>query len=113
METSKLMTNIENEDDEKIRSREFLDTQDDGLALTRKWLVRHGHSQEEIADSRLMNGPRLDLDLILTTRTLTEGYVKILKWDHDYAEPDKEIYIIYTDYPMMNGTVRWRLEATT
>ena len=113
METSKLMTlpNIENEseDDERIRSRELLDTdtQDDGLTLTRKWLVRHGHSQEEIADSMmLMNGPGLDLDLSLTTRTLTEGDVKILKWDREYAAPDKEIYISYTDNPMVEVEAR-------
>ena len=37
---------------ERIKFKEFLDKQEDGLAVTREWLVRHSPSQEEIQDQR-------------------------------------------------------------
>ena len=63
METSQLMTitgtsevttsrpSIENEskDNDRIKFKEFLNTQDDSLAAAREWLVRNAHSQEEIS----------------------------------------------------------------
>merc|ERR1719317_569472 len=36
----------ESKEYEKIKFREFLDTQEDGLVATRQWLVRHAPSQE-------------------------------------------------------------------
>merc|ERR1711892_1036614 len=40
----------ESKDYERRKFQEFLETQDDGLAATREWLVRHAPTQEEILE---------------------------------------------------------------
>ena len=79
--TNKLTIMEESKDHERIKFREFPDTLEDGLALTRKWLVRHAHSQEEIA---------------------------ITYWISMLRDMRKEIYNSYTQNPNMDGIV-WRI----
>ena len=66
--TSEVMTirpNVEDEskDNERIKFRECLNTQDDSIALTREWLVRHAHSQEEISLPKTSTSPDLSPEI--------------------------------------------------
>lgn len=64
---------------EKIKFKEFLETQNDGLQMTRAWLQRHAPSQEEIE-------PRLQK--LLANRVLTEAFVELLEWDEYHGWPE-------------------------
>ena len=77
--TNNMTISEESKDHERIKFREFPDTLEDGLALTRKWLVRHAHSQEEIYNPN---------------------------WISVSQDMRKEIYNSYTQNPNMNGIVR-------
>ena len=70
----------ESKDYERIKFKEFLDTQEDGLVSTREWLVRHAPSQEEIDDPKYKK--------LLAARILNESYVEILEWDEYYPLPE-------------------------
>merc|ERR1719325_569794 len=59
---------------------ESLETQEDGLASTRQWLVRHSPSQAEIDDPKYKK--------LLASRILHESYVEILEWDDYYPLPE-------------------------
>ena len=66
--------------DERLKFKEFLETQEDGLATTREWLVRHAPTQEEIDDPKYKK--------LLGARILNEAYVEILEWDDYYHLPE-------------------------
>jgi len=70
----------ESKEYEKLKFREFLDTQEDGLVATRQWLVRHAPSQEEINDPKYKK--------LLAARILNESFVEILEWDEYYPLPE-------------------------
>merc|ERR1712066_555071 len=70
----------ESKEYEKLKFREFLDTQEDGLVSTREWLVRHAPTQEEIDDPKYKK--------LLAARILNESYVEILEWDEYYPLPE-------------------------
>lgn len=70
----------ESKDYERKKFQEFLDSQDDGLATTREWLVRHAPTQEEIDDPKYKK--------LLGARILNEAYVEILEWDDYYHLPE-------------------------
>merc|ERR1711902_76634 len=70
----------ESKEYEKKKFQEFLDTQEDGLASTRQWLVRHSPSQAEIEDPKYKK--------LLAARILHESYVEILEWDDYYPLPE-------------------------
>jgi len=70
----------ESKEYEKKKFQEFLDTQEDGLASTRQWLVRHSPSQAEIDDPKYKK--------LLASRILHESYVEILEWDDYYPLPE-------------------------
>jgi len=70
----------ESKDYERKKFQEFLDTQDDGLATTREWLVRHAPTQEEIDDPKYKK--------LLGARILNEAYIEILEWDDYYHLPE-------------------------
>merc|ERR1719481_353294 len=70
----------ESKDYERLKFKEFLETQEDGLATTREWLVRHATSQEEIDDPKYKK--------LLGARILNEAYVEILEWDDYYHLPE-------------------------
>jgi len=70
----------ESKDYERLKFKEFLETQEDGLATTREWLVRHAPSQEEIDDPKYKK--------LLGARILNEAYVEILEWDDYYHLPE-------------------------
>merc|ERR1719369_2562153 len=65
---------------EQIKFREFLASQEDGLAATREWLVRHSPSQEEKDDPKYRK--------LLGQRILNEAYSEILEWDEYYPLPE-------------------------
>lgn len=72
---------------EKIKFKEFLETQNDGLEFTRAWLKRHAPSEEEegalqgrIEEARFKK--------LLMNRILTEGLVELLEWDEYYTLPE-------------------------
>jgi len=72
---------------EKIKFKEFLETQNDGLEFTRAWLKRHAPSEEEntalqgrIEEARFKK--------LLTNRILTEALVELLEWDEYYTMPE-------------------------
>jgi len=72
---------------EKIKFKEFLNTQNDGLEFTRTWLKRHAPSEEEntalqgrIEEARFKK--------LLTNRILTEALVELLEWDEYYTMPE-------------------------
>lgn len=70
----------ESKDYERKKFQEFLDSQDDGLAMTREWVVRHAPTQEEIDDPKYKK--------LLGARILNEAYVEILEWDDYYQLPE-------------------------
>merc|ERR1711936_1068270 len=70
----------ESKDYERNKFQEFLDTQEDGLATTREWLVRHAPTQEEIDDPKYKK--------LLGARILNEAYIEILEWDEYYQLPE-------------------------
>jgi len=70
----------ESKDYERKKFQEFLDSQDDGLATTREWLVRHAPTQEEIDDPKYKK--------LLGARILNEAYIEILEWDDFYHLPE-------------------------
>jgi len=70
----------ESKDYERLKFKEFLDTQEDGLVSTREWLVRHAPTQEEIDDPKYKK--------LLASRILNESYVEILEWDEYYPLPE-------------------------
>jgi hypothetical protein len=70
----------ESKDYERKKFQEFLDTQEDGLATTREWLVRHAPTQEEIDDPKYKK--------LLGARILNEAYVEILEWDDYHHLPE-------------------------
>merc|ERR1719225_1290687 len=70
----------ESKEYEKLKFKEFLDTQEDGLVSTREWLVRHAPTQEEIDDPKYKK--------LLAARILNESYVEILEWDEYYPLPE-------------------------
>jgi len=70
----------ESKDYERLKFKEFLETQEDGLATTREWLVRHAPTQEEIDDPKYKK--------LLGARILNEAYVEILEWDDYYHLPE-------------------------
>jgi len=70
----------ESKDYERNKFQEFLETQDDGLATTREWLIRHAPTQDEIDDPKYKK--------LLGVRILNEAYIEILEWDDFYHLPE-------------------------
>merc|ERR1719369_211866 len=70
----------ESKDYERNKFQEFLDTQEDGLATTREWLVRHAPTQEEIDDPKYKK--------LLGVRILNEAFTEILEWDDYFNLPE-------------------------
>jgi len=70
----------ESKEYEKLKFKEFLETQEDGLVATRQWLVRHSPTQQEIDDPKYKK--------LLAARILNESYVEILEWDEYYPLPE-------------------------
>ena len=70
----------ESKEYEKIKFKEFLETQEDGLVATRQWLVRHAPTQEEIDDPKYKK--------LLAARILNESFVEVLEWDEYYPLPE-------------------------
>merc|ERR1712012_604679 len=70
---------------EKIKFKEFLATQNDGLEFTRAWLLRHKPSQDELEQSE--NDTR-GLRKLLMSRTINEAFVELLQWDEYYPLPE-------------------------
>merc|ERR1712198_464008 len=70
----------ESKEYEKLKFKEFLETQEDGLMATRQWLVRHSPTQQEIDDPKYKK--------LLAARILNESYVEILEWDEYYPLPE-------------------------
>lgn len=65
---------------EKLKFKEFLESQDDGLVSTREWLMRHSPSQEEREDPKYRK--------LLGQRILNESFTEILQWDEYYSLPE-------------------------
>merc|ERR1711935_8499 len=63
----------------KIKFKEFLATQNDGLQMTRAWLQRHAPRDEEVE-------PRMQK--LLMSRVLTEAFVELLEWDDYFGWPE-------------------------
>jgi hypothetical protein len=74
-------------DYEKIKFKEFLETQNDGLEFTRAWLKKHAPSQEEHAalQGRIEEAK---FKKLLVNRILTEALVELLEWDEYYTLPE-------------------------
>lgn len=72
---------------EKIKFKEFLETQNDGLEFTRSWLMRHAPSEEEHA---VLQGriEEAKFKKMLMNRILTEALVELLEWDEYYSLPE-------------------------
>jgi len=66
---------------EKKKFQEFLDSQDDGLASTREWLVRHSPTKEELEGE-----PKYHK--LLGQRVLNESFTELLEWDEYYPLPE-------------------------
>lgn len=66
---------------EKIKFKEFLQTQVDGLELTRSWLKRHKPTDDESA-----NDPRYKK--LVVNRILNDAFVELLEWDDYFALPE-------------------------
>lgn len=66
-------------DYEKVKFKEFLATQNDGLQMTRAWLQRHAPRDEEVE-------PRMQK--LLINRVLTEAFVELLEWDDYFGWPE-------------------------
>lgn len=63
---------------EKIKFKEFLEKQEDGLAKTREWLIRHGEVDLSVDPKLTKTG----------TMILNEAYTEILEWDEYYHLPE-------------------------
>lgn len=76
---------------EKIKFAEFLKLNDDGLQLTRKWLLKHLDLEKVTSTSKDINAVRQ-----ITQELLTEAYLDLLEWEFN---PDAEviIFIVYDD----------------
>jgi len=74
-------------DYEKVKFKEFLETQNDGLEFTRSWLMRHAPSEEEHAalQGRIEEAK---FKKLLVNRILTEALVELLEWDEYYSLPE-------------------------
>ena len=72
---------------EKIKFKEFLDTQNDGLEFTRAWLKRHAPSEEEQTAIQERSG-ETRFQKLLMNRILTEAFVELLEWDEYHALPE-------------------------
>lgn len=70
----------ESKEYEKMKFKEFLESQEDGLVSTRDWLLRHAPTQEEIEDPKYKK--------LLAARILNESFVEILEWDEYYPLPE-------------------------
>jgi hypothetical protein len=60
---------------EKIKFKEFLEKQEDGLVKTREWLIRHGNDTTQTSQK---SGAAI----------LNEAYTEILEWDEYYHLPE-------------------------
>jgi len=71
----------------KIKFKEFLETQNDGLEFTRAWLKRHAPSEEE---RNALHGriEEVKFKKLLMNRILTEALVELLEWDEYYTLPE-------------------------
>ena len=72
---------------EKIKFKEFLDTQNDGLEFTRAWLKRHAPSEEEQTAIQERSG-ETRFQKLLMNRILTEAFVELLEWDEYHVLPE-------------------------
>lgn len=72
---------------EKIKFKEFLETQNDGLEFTRSWLKRHAPSEEE---HNALQGriEEAKFKKLLVSRILTEALVELLEWDEYFTLPE-------------------------
>ena len=72
---------------EKIKFKEFLETQNDGLEVTRAWLKRHTPSEEDkaVLQTRIEEEK---FKKLLMNRILTEALVELLEWDEYYTLPE-------------------------
>lgn len=68
---------------EKIKFKEFLATQNDGLQLTREWLKRHAPTTEELNVSQDIRFKKL-----LFNRVLSESFGELLEWDDYHGWPE-------------------------
>ena len=68
---------------EKTKFKEFLATQNDGLAMTKAWLIRHAPTDEELKSDQDAKFHKL-----LINRVLTEGFVELLEWDEYHGWPE-------------------------
>jgi len=64
---------------EKTKFKEFLNTQEDGMQMTRSWLQRHEPKPEEIEER---------FQKLLINRILTESFVELLEWDDYFGWPE-------------------------
>jgi len=68
---------------EKTKFKEFLETQnDDGLTMTKAWLMRHAPTAEEMTNKE----PKFQK--LLANRVLTEALVELLEWDEYHGWPE-------------------------
>merc|ERR1711981_871892 len=74
-------------DYEKIKFKEFLETQNDGLEFTRSWSKRHAPSEEEHA-ALMGRIEEAKFKKLLVNRILTEALVELLEWDEYYTLPE-------------------------
>jgi len=65
---------------EKAKFKEFLQTQEDGLKVTREWLKKHAPEEEETRDARYHK--------LLIQRVLNEAYLDLLAWDEYNPLPE-------------------------
>lgn len=72
---------------EKIKFKEFLDTQNDPLEFTRAWLKRHAPSEEEQMAIQERSG-ETRFQKLLMNRILTEAFVELLEWDEYHVLPE-------------------------
>jgi len=65
---------------EKVKFKEYLEKQEDGLAITREWLMRHSPKEEESQDPKYKK--------LVGSRILNDAYTEILEWDEYYLLPE-------------------------
>lgn len=74
---------------EKIKFKEFLATQNDGLEFTRAWLKRHSPSTGgEEAEAIEARSEDVRFKKLLMNRMLTEAFVELLEWDEYHTLPE-------------------------
>jgi len=72
---------------EKIKFKEFLATQVDGLEFTKAWMLRHKPTADELA--QMDNEPSgRSLKKLLASRVLNEAFVELLQWDEYFPLPE-------------------------